>query len=612
MLSRRVLSRLVFAIECIVLALMVRQWAYVTTYRLYLDHAAGDSRLSSATQHFDLKDRQVVPSVATRGGEALLFINPASTDATLETDVESTAPARYTIAWRTGTHREVLASGALVGRTSLVQRIPSGAEILELAADGPVTWADPRVVRGMHVSRHVAALALLLFCSWVFIRAASQQDRDALRVTWFKTAAMTMAMVLTALACELTLRAFGDRAPAGVLALRHDLGESTPDERWEHSPRYGQRLRARVDAENLWQYGDIVRMGFIPAAVSPGVVHRFPFKTDAEGFRNRGVPERVDVAALGDSFTDALTVPFDASWPSRLAQRIGATVQNYGTAGFGPQQELLVLRDYALRHHPSVVVLAYFAGNDLLDAERFEDFEQSHGQPVVPVLGWAIKDVYSRADTWYVANALAASAGWLARRQQPFLVNAEAGSRGDDAPIRADAPFDRGLFTVPVRGKLLQWAFMPPYLNLLNFSEREFHARRGWRLTRDAILEMQSASLASGAQFVVMFLPFKCQVYWPLLESSVSAADLRKALTFYLEGNGRPIDVPTLRRNRLAQNTIIRELCESAGIPFLDTTDALEHRVEAGENVYFPDESHLNELGQDVVAATLADFLRSR
>lgn len=612
MLPRRVLSRLVFAIQCIVLALMVRQWAYVTTYRLYLDHAAGGTRQSSATQHFDLKDRRVVPSVATRGGEAMLFINPATTEATLEADLQAITPVHYTIAWRTGTHREVLADGALAGRTSIAGRLPAGAEVVELTADGPVTWVDPRVVRGMRVAWHLAALALLCFCSWIFIRAASREDRDALRVTWFKTATMTIAFALTALACELTLRAFGDRAPGGVLALRHDLGETTPDERWEHSPRYGQRLRARVDAENLWEHGDIVRMGFIPTAVSPGIVHRFPFKTDAEGFRNRGVPEHVDIAALGDSFTDALTVPFDASWPARLEQRVGAAVQNYGTAGFGPQQELLVLRDYALRRHPSLVVLAYFAGNDLLDAERFEQFEHSHGQPVAPVLGWAIKDVYSRADTWYVTNAFAASTAWLARRQQPFVVNAEAGPRAADAPIRADAPFDRGLFTVPVRGKLLQWAFMPPYLNMLNYSERELRARRGWHLTREAVLAMQRASVDSGAQFIVMFLPFKSQVYWPLLERSVSAVDLRKAVTFYLEGNGRPVNVEAMRHNRLAQNVMIRELCESAGIPFLDTTDALQQRVDAGDNVYFPDESHLNEVGQDIVAATLADFLRSR
>src|SRR5438445_552752 len=86
-----------------------------------------------------------------------------------------------------------------------------------------------------------------------------------------------------------------------------------------------------------------------------------------------------------------------AGAPARLEQRLGVAVQNYGTAGFGPQQELLVLRDFVVRHRPSRVVLAYFAGNDLFDAERFDRFEQSHGFAEAMTLGWPIKDVYSRA-----------------------------------------------------------------------------------------------------------------------------------------------------------------------------------------------------------------------
>jgi len=38
----------------------------------------------------------------------------------------------------------------------------------------------------------------------------------------------------------------------------------------KHSTRYDRRLRPHVDAVNEWKYGDIVRMGFIPSAVSDG------------------------------------------------------------------------------------------------------------------------------------------------------------------------------------------------------------------------------------------------------------------------------------------------------------------------------------------------------
>jgi len=56
---------------------------------------------------------------------------------------------------------------------------------------------------------------------------------------------------------------------------------------------------------------------------------------------------------------------------------------------------------------------------------------------------------------------------------------------------------------------------------------------------------------------------------------------------------------------------MLRRFCEQAGIRFVDSTPALERVVRSGENVYFPDESHLNETGEAVLAETMASFLRS-
>ena len=72
---RALLPRLVFAIELIVVALVVRQWAYVTTYRLYLDHDFGGARQSTVTQQFELEGGRVVPRLVTRKNECLAFPN---------------------------------------------------------------------------------------------------------------------------------------------------------------------------------------------------------------------------------------------------------------------------------------------------------------------------------------------------------------------------------------------------------------------------------------------------------------------------------------------------------------------------------------------------------
>ena len=76
-----------------------------------------------------------------------------------------------------------------------------------------------------------------------------------------------------------------------------------------------------------------------------------------------------------------MTSPVEEGWPARLEQITGKKVQNYGTSAFGPQQELYVLQDYAIQHQPRNVVLAFFAGNDLFDAERFDRWERAGTSP---------------------------------------------------------------------------------------------------------------------------------------------------------------------------------------------------------------------------------------
>ena len=599
--------------QVILVALVARNWAYVTTYRLYLDRRVDSTSGSAAVQQFEVDGPHVVPRIAARAADRVAFETHINQDATIHAELRPPARVRYAIRWRDGGAVHTVASGVTDRPVSIAAAFPGGNGVVELASDGPVTWIDPRVVRSLRVGPHLVALGALFALSVVLRRRARHDDGAAQtsRIAAFRAVAVSASALLTMLGAEVALRATGDRLPAGIAAERHDLGELTRDARWEPSARYARRLRAHVDAVNEWRYGDIVRMGFIPPSVSPGTLHRFRFVTDSDGFRNASVRAHFDVAALGDSFTDAMTMEAGSSWPAQLERRLGVAVQNYGTAGFGPQQELLVLGDYVAAHRPRLVVLAFFAGNDIFDAEAFETFQTSHGEATRGDAGWRVKEVFSRADTWFVVSALKAGAAWAARAQPS--ASAEAATVQVDTPPAADAPsFDRGMYTATVAGRRIRWAFMPPYLNTLNFSKDELCQRRGFALTREAVLQMQRTTASFGGRFVVMFLPFKSQVYWRLAERTLQPPQWRAALQFALEGNERPLDVDAMRRNRLAQNALMRELCEGADIPFLDTTPALEARLETGENVYFPDESHFNETGQAVVADALAAFLREQ
>ena len=615
--TRPWILRALLATLVAVLLLAAKDWAYSPTYHLFLNHrTSGDQ--SAAGQQFVIEGDRVVPLITTRGAGRVAIATEIGRDANVHVGLRSTAPARYAIEWRQGSERRVLAQGTVDGSASVVCAYPTGSGVLDLVSDGAITWVDPRAVRTLPVWPYLWAAGLLILCRLAWGRRATAQQPPEVfgmsRFTVLKTAAAAVSLVVALLISEVMLRALGDRLPGGIVSERHDLGEVNRDPHWVDSPRYGRRHRANVDTLNEWREGDIVRMGFIPPPASPGPLHKFSFHTDAEGFRNPAARDRFDIAALGDSFTDAMTMAGEASWPSRLEGELGVPVQNYGTAGFGPQQELLVLKDIVAPHRPRTVVLAFFAGNDIFNAEEFDAFQQSGGTIKRPQPGWRIKDVVSRADAWFVISALRAARRSL-DRHQGTVTAAEAPpaatARQSEAPITAPAAFERGWFDLPVAGRRLRWAFMPPYLNTLNFSRDDLAARHGWRLTSDAIREMQTVSRSFGADFIVMFVPFKSQVYLPLVETALPKDQLESAFRFYLESYGGKIDVDRMLANRLAQNDLMSQLCAEAGIPFLDTTPALAARAATGDNVYFPDESHLNEAGERLIAETLAAFLKA-
>jgi lysophospholipase L1-like esterase len=594
--------------------LAAKDWAYMPTFRLFLDDRA-TANPSTAVQQFSIEDDRVVPLIVTHAASRVPFVTTVGQDSTIHAGLLAAAPTAYAIEWRSGASHAVLGEGTVDGSKSIALAYPGGTGHLAFVSDGPLTWVDPRIVRGLPMSPYVwmAGLIALGGLAWIY-RGPELQPPSffaVTRVAWLQTALAAASLVFGILVSEAALRSLGEHVPSGLAAERHALGEVNRDPHWMDSPRYDRRLRPGVNTLNEWREGDIVRMGYIASPQIQGPLHRFSFQTDAEGFRNPAVRDHVEIAALGDSFTDAMTMAGEASWPARLESVLSVPVQNYGTAGFGPQQELLVLKDFVAPRRPRTVVLAFFAGNDIFDAEAFDAFQRSGGSAKRAQPGWRISSVISRAESWFVVSALRAGGRGLATRDTALTAAAPVSVPRIDVPDASAPAFDRGWFDLPVSGRRLRWAFMPPYLNTLNFSHQELAARPGWRLTRDAILEMQKVSHSFGAHFVVMFVPFKSQAYLPLAQAVMSKEDLAAAFGFYLERFGRTIDVEGMLANRLVQNQLMQQFCAEAGIPFLDTTATLTARAATGDNVYFPDESHLNELGEALIAETLAAFLKA-
>lgn len=95
---------------------------------------------------------------------------------------------------------------------------------------------------------------------------------------------------------------------------------------------------------------------------------------DARGYRTRplappGADSRTRVVVLGDSIAAGYGVSDEQTFPRLLDVRDnGIAVENLAVEGYGPGQELLVLRRDGLRQQPDLVVLAVCLRNDFVDS----------------------------------------------------------------------------------------------------------------------------------------------------------------------------------------------------------------------------------------------------
>ena len=94
------------------------------------------------------------------------------------------------------------------------------------------------------------------------------------------------------------------------------------------------------------------------------------FRSDAHGFNNASNNWHsgpIEIAALGDSFTQGYCVPADKNFVALIGQR--HPVVNLGVAGDGPLLMLAKLNEYLPVFKPKTVLWFYYEGNDLTDLQ---------------------------------------------------------------------------------------------------------------------------------------------------------------------------------------------------------------------------------------------------
>lgn len=281
---------------------------------------------------------------------------------------------------------------------------------------------------------------------------------------------------------------------------------------------------------------------------------------DKNGFRNSTDRDAADVIVLGDSFVEGSTVSFDSLASTRMEALLHRPVMNLGQAGYGPQQERIVLRRFGLPVHPRVVVWVLFEGNDVVrDYARFEDFRARPQRYRAEQHGYRVRG--------FVRNAFKAL-----DRAGVF------GSPAQSGPLK-----QYGVLNPPSQaaGSTLYFAYDS---NALTASDQE-HLDRVLDLIGDAA----NATRQAGAHFVFAFAPIKFRVYHDLCAFEPDSEPARWKLN--------------------DMNDRCAAWADARGVPFVDLTTALRRSAVRGDLLYYLDDGHWNAEGHAVVAAELAEFI---
>lgn len=322
-----------------------------------------------------------------------------------------------------------------------------------------------------------------------------------------------------------------------------------------------------------------------------GVVYR----TNSFGFRGAArVPDSVDVVALGDSFTFGVGV--GSPWPEELESASGMQVLNLGMGGTGPPKHIYPLVAFGLERDPAFVIEGYFEGNDFFtcyqparpSGPRWGD------RLILPdLVGSLIETLRSGLQRQAITSAL---------------------TYNQVTPLQK---------MINAREVLL--TFSPAYSATLLMDRETLAASENWRIATGSLRRLQALTERSGGTFLLVYIPERTRVYWPLIRDDDDiVATLNQDMIYrWRESLGcqvllpgrRPVDLEAFRSSMDAtlndQRTLLAEFASSEGIHFLDLTDPLRELAAQGLTLHDPLETHYNQFVNKKIGEWIAAELAS-
>ena len=287
---------------------------------------------------------------------------------------------------------------------------------------------------------------------------------------------------------------------------------------------------------------------------------------NSEGMRDRehAVPKPADVfriLVLGDSFMEALQLPFEASFPSLLERafegRPGKRVEvvNASVSGWGTDDELQYLTTYGMRWKPDLIVVAVTLHNDISDNLR-QRFHTVHGMALVQ---------RPRTRATFLDYTLLQLKGFLASHSHTYQLVRRAQRASE------------------MRGEARHLGSHVAQLFRVDTSEE---IAKGVSLTSLLLERMKTTAAAGGGRVAVVLLPLGSQI------SDAKFTELARA-----EREAPPtwqLDKP---------QRLVTHAADQGGIPVIDLLAAFREWTAAGGGaLYLERDGHWNAQGHRLAA----------
>lgn len=380
-------------------------------------------------------------------------------------------------------------------------------------------------------------------------------------------------LLFTALVLEIALQLVFPHLPPAVIKFmpqyQERLGHRLVTEHGARELPAGQIVEYDVSSLS----GDLYDLTCISPTDAQAIEpYNVSFGRDQHGFRNsQPWPDDVDLVVLGDSFTAAELIqrPF---W-----QGLSDSMLSLGTPGTGTLEQQRLFDAFALPRQPKLVILAFFAGNDLMDTARFSEMQHKG-------MNW--HDVTHRGKRLLDYSVVF--------RLFQFVSETTTSSPKTSChyPVmaRTDPP-------APV-------AFYRKFLPVLGADKQTLQNSEEFQLTKTSVSEMAASLKLTGAELLLMYIPQKAELYWDYLD------DESKQTIIDVESRDRQLlGLQNIDTNLSVQREAMRQLAVEIGIAFLDLTPALAESIRSGQSPYFFADTHWNQLGHDIARNALLDFL---